>query len=163
MNGQSMKIKALSIPISIALLFSLGACSWLQENGWIDPPPSPQNEGEAVDSAPIPTVKSRMGVAKREVKPAPVAEPQRKPVVTALSASQFRGLAPEAVLDLLGTPDEVFMNTPSLIWRYRAGPCTVAFQFFKELETEIYRTLQYEIEGGDEIMCLARIERRKVG
>lgn len=111
--------------------------------------PPPQNT-EAQDEA-----------SGTSVAPIPPATPQPKPEIVAMNAQSLIGLLPQEVLAQLGPPDVLSDNSPMQTWRYLAGPCTLTLQFFKELETDVFRALQYEVIGGDEASCLYRLERRK--
>lgn len=151
----------------ILLTQILAGCAYLREEGWISPkknvseekvetivvdaPRRPDNDIEPVENA------VRHGPA------IPAGAPRVKPQVTALNAQDFTGLQPEEIEELLGPPSEISMQGPILIWQYDSGPCSATFQFFKEVETEIYRLLQYDFAGGAETYCLGRIERRKFG
>lgn len=140
----------------------LWGCTYLREEGWLSP------KEQETESIRVDATQRDVGIQQIETvqprKPVePIAAPQAKPAVTALHVDDFTGLQPGEVEDLLGVPSRVDMQGPMLIWLYDAGPCSATFQFFKEVETEIYRLLQYDFTGGDEATCLGRIERRKIG
>lgn len=150
--------------VCIALL-ALSGCSYLREEGWLSPKKQ-QSTDESVTVSSIERDKQIEEVKSSHQPRAdvfPIAKPRAKPMVTALHAENLTGLDPRQIEDSLGQPDIIETQGPTLVWRFNAGPCTATFQFFKEVETDIYRLLQYDFEGGSEAYCLGRIERRKFG
>ena len=162
---ESGRFKALVACLLLAQI--LAGCAYLREEGWI----SPKENAAEEETETIAVDASRRG--NNDIEPiesavhqgpaAPAGEPRVKPRVTALNAQEFTGLQPEEIEELLGAPSAISMQGPILIWQYDSGPCSATFQFFKEVETEIYRLLQYDFAGGAETYCLGRIERRKFG
>jgi|GEM_PF-2999849 len=160
LSKRTSQLKAVSglLILSQVLL----GCTYLREEGWLSPKEK-EAEPVRVDAAHREIEIEKVDATQPRRPVEPIASPQVKPAVTALHADDFTGLQPQEVEDLLGVPSSVDMQGPMLIWLYDAGPCSATFQFFKEVETEIYRLLQYDFTGGDEATCLGRIERRKIG
>lgn len=118
---------------------------WAAEN---DPWAEPGEAGTAGDSATagdaakpgetaVAAVKPRTVQTRRPARPAPI------------DPAQLVGLDREAAGKLLGRPDLVLQEGPSLVWAYRAAPCVLRVAFYPNIETKEFYVLQYTVESAD--------------
>jgi hypothetical protein len=60
------------------------------------------------------------------------------------------GLDAEQLRDLLGQPSEEQDRVPGKLWRFRyAGSCTLDVLLYPDVQTQTFRSLNYEVIGND--------------
>jgi hypothetical protein len=140
-KGGAMNKVLMWFPCGVGLA-ALTACG-----GLVALPPDPGN------SSPPLSVESPRKSPRRS-DPAAVAAasmPQRSAAADAqISSLQLIGLNGEALRDRLGRPSEELEQGPGKLWRFRyAGNCTLDVRLYPDVQTQTFRSLNYEVTGDD--------------
>ncbi|WP_341913511.1 hypothetical protein [Ferrovibrio terrae] len=59
------------------------------------------------------------------------------------------GLDMEQARGVLGPPTEEEQRAPAKIWRYRTAQCTLDVALYPDVQTHVFRVLNYEVNGND--------------
>jgi hypothetical protein len=69
---------------------------------------------------------------------------------TAAQEARLIGLDGDQLRDLLGEPSEERQQAPGKLWRFRyARTCTVDILLYPDVQTQTFRSLNYEVTGDD--------------
>jgi hypothetical protein len=59
------------------------------------------------------------------------------------------GLNMQQTRDRLGPPTEEIEQSPAKVWRYRTSQCSVDVAMYPDVQTQVFRVLNYEVKGND--------------
>lgn len=110
---------------------------------------------EPSESQSVPVTTRRQATAKP---PASQAAPA-KGVITASAALPgpvedsgditLVGLNMQQTRDRLGPPTEEIEQAPAKVWRYRNAQCSLDVAMYPDVQTQVFRVLNYEVKGND--------------
>ncbi len=111
--------------------------------------PEPELEARKPPKAPLPRVKP--------ARPAPAEPDSADDVVIADTATaalqpqpaELIGLEPTQTVAVLGEPSLRLQDPPAQVWQYNATECTLRLHFYRDIITQQFRALSYEIENAD--------------
>jgi hypothetical protein len=142
-----------SLILALIAATALSGCASL-EAGWpwtsTERPPQDVAVAEPPASEPEPN--------EAAILPMP-AVPVAKPANLGIEPEDLIGLSQDQVLDYFGAPLRMIDESPAVRWQYEDGRCALTLVFFPDLKTERFVTLQYNVEGDREDVCLVRIAR----
>jgi len=143
-------IKDILLPIGLTLLAGCAHMPWSQQ---VKTPAERPSTSPAAQTTPVPTARPRRPV-KEVADSRDNKEPER---VAAVDPKSLIGLAPTAVERLLGSPNNVSKNAPSLVWTYTGQGCSFQIVFYPDIKTESFHALKYSSSAGDESSCIRNI------
>ncbi|MBS4048979.1 MAG: hypothetical protein KG075_21720 [Alphaproteobacteria bacterium] len=59
------------------------------------------------------------------------------------------GLNMQQTRDRLGAPTEEIEQAPAKVWRYRTTQCSLDVAMYPDVQTQVFRVLNYEVKGND--------------
>jgi hypothetical protein len=59
------------------------------------------------------------------------------------------GLNMQQTRDRLGPPTEEIEQAPAKVWRYRTSQCSMDVAMYPDVQTQVFRVLNYEVKGND--------------
>ncbi len=131
--------------------------------------------GSAVSPATEPSSGSRSIVGTESSRPPPPLPPQRPQTVarakiaTAPDAREVPtakppfvslvGLDANQLLQQMGTPVEVRIQSPATVWEYRFSGCSLELFLFRDVSKQLLKALSFETQGLDVDIASGRDER----
>jgi hypothetical protein len=102
---------------------------------WMEPQATP------APRKPAKSAHSPKGVETASVAmPGPVGSP---------AAESLIGLDIEQARDRLGPPHEEVEQAPAKLWLYRTAQCSLDVALYPDVQTHVFRVLNYEVKGND--------------
>lgn len=123
---------------------SSGSRSILAGSGVRPPPPLPPQRPRTV--------------AKAKILPEP--EPRTREVPTRkLPFVSLVGLDANQLLEQMGTPVDVRIQSPATVWEYRFSGCSLELFLFRDVSRQLLKALSFETQGQDVDTATGRDER----
>lgn len=160
---------------TVTLLLTIGFLAACTQSGTVSP--SDGQPGAAVSPATEPASGSRSilgggspkvppplppqrprAVAKAKIAPEP--EPRARDVqVRKIPFVSLVGLDANELLQQMGQPAKVRIQTPMTVWEYRFPGCSLELFLFRDVSKQLLKALSYETQGLDLDKAAGRDER----
>lgn len=106
---------------------------------------------------PLPPQRPRT-IAKVKISPEP--EPRTREVVARkLPFVNLVGLDANQLVQQIGTPADVRIQSPATVWKYRFSGCSLELFLFRDVNKQHLKALSFETQGQDVDMATGRDER----
>ena len=109
------------------------------------------------DTAAVQTPSEMEDDAAAAVSAPAIIVPQPKPVLFALAGADLIGLSQDQILGYFGSPLRTQDKPPAINWYYEDERCALTLVFFPDLKSERFLTLQYDLKGASEDVCLGQL------
>lgn len=127
-----------------ALCAGLSSCAhapnWMP---WHRTPPAAQSQAAAPARSPKET---RRPTRHSEHRARPTEHPAQ---VAMIEPANLVGKKRSDVTRLLGAPDRISKDDPSLVWTYEADGCALRIYFYPDLKTSAFHVLKFSLAGAD--------------
>lgn len=111
--------------------------------------PEPELEAQKPPRAPLPRVKPAQPEQGQQDATEDVVVADSATAALQPQPAELIGLEPTQTVAVLGEPSLRLQDPPAQVWQYNATECTLRLHFYRDIITQQFRALSYEIENSD--------------
>ena len=111
--------------------------------------PEPELEAQKPPRAPLPRVKPAQPEPSQQEPSEDVVIADSETAALQPQPAELICLEPTQTVAVLGEPSLRLQDPPAQVWQYNATECTLRLHFYRDIITQQFRALSYEIENTD--------------